>query len=87
MLGNTLSTYFGTDPTPTVTNRITTPPPPESDNDFIDRHGRAVLARLHGTTGINVLKNEELSVSLARSTGQSDELFVTALVGLLKAAA
>lgn len=86
MLGNTLSTYVNNDPTPTVTHRITTPPPPETDDDFIDRHGRAVLARLHGTSGVAYLKNSELDVGLNRTLGQSDEDFVTAFVAALKAA-
>lgn len=87
MLGDTLTTYIGNDPNPVVTTRVTQPPPPESDNSFIDHHGRNLYARIHGTSGVTVLTNDDLAVSLERESGQGDEVFVAAFCALLKAAA
>lgn len=80
-IGNTLTTYLGSDPTPVVTTRWVG----ESDDDFIDRHCRAVLAHLTG--GVNVLKNTELDVSLARAPGWSDVVFAAQYNTALKNAA
>jgi hypothetical protein len=80
MLGNTITTWIGNDPTPVITTRNSG----ESDNDFIDRHCRAILARVHGS---DTLKTDEVSVSLQRAPGQSDEAFVTAYDVALKAVA
>lgn len=79
-IGDTLTTWIGNDPNPVVTTRNSG----ESDDDFIDRHCRALLARLTGTE--TTLKNDELDVSLARAPGQSDVAFVAAFNAALKAA-
>lgn len=81
MIGNTLTTYLDNDPNPVVTTRMSG----ESDDDFIDRHCRALLARIQ-SQGTTVLKNTETGISLARSSGQSDEAFVAAFDALLKVA-
>lgn len=81
-LGNTLTTYIGNNPTPVVTTRTIG----ESDQDFIRRHGRAVLAVLQGT-GATMLKCTELGVSLERDPGQSDAGYTAEYVTLLEAAA
>lgn len=81
-IGNTLTTYINNDPVPVVTTRNTG----ESDNDFIDRHCRALLARLQGTSGVTKLQNTETGVELGRQPGWTDEQFVAAFDAELKAA-
>lgn len=81
-LGNTLTTYIGSDPVPVVTTRTAG----ESDTDFIRRHGRAVLARLQGT-GAAKLSNTETGVELAPMEGQTLAEFVSDFVDLLLQAA
>lgn len=81
-LGNTLTTYIGNNPTPVVTTRNAG----ESDQDFIRRHGRAVLAVLQGS-GANMLICAELGLELEREPDQSDEAFAAAYVELLEAVA
>lgn len=87
MLGNTLSCTITGYPTVTDT-RITTPPPPESDADFIDRHCRHVYNVVHGITpSVAKLSCTELGVIVERQDGQSDEAFCAAYDAALKAAA
>lgn len=77
-LGNTLTTYIGTDPTPVVTNRESG----ESNQDFARRHGRAILARLQ-SQGVGALSNVETGAKLGPLQGQTLEEFVADFVDLL----
>lgn len=86
MLGNTLTSKITGYPSVTDT-RITMPPPPESDDDFIDRHCRHVYNVVHGITpAVTDLTCVELPVEATRGFGQSDEAFVAAYCAALQAA-
>lgn len=70
-LGNTLTTSVtkpGQAPFDVVTNRILTPPPPETDTDFIDRHCLALLNALEGGP-VSVLTGEALGLQLEMQEG------------------
>lgn len=80
-LGNTITTKIPGYPPVTTTRNAG-----ESDDDFIDRHCRAVLAAVHAS-GATALSCEQLPVELERIEGESEESFVAAYCAELKAAA
>lgn len=85
-LGNTLTTFIGNDPTPTVTHRDTSPPPPdESDNDFIDRHCDELLRRIQGETP--TLTNALLVAPLEPQSGWTAEDLIASFKEALQEAA
>lgn len=79
-LGDTLTTWVGSDPTPVVTHRNAG----ETDDQLIDRHCRAVLERLNG--GVGLLKSAEFGFSLEPQEGWTSVQLVQAYNAMLKAA-